>query len=204
MYVSNKQVTQCQQYDSNIKTKAGQIQFYLKMWVSKIPQRKKGISAVKRQLGLCVAYFKSRNIQPLLYQNQKHLLEPFPDHPCSLTVFLYLMSFLVFHSHFWWFLTVSQHRSGGLFKNKPRIRINVLLRPSPGPFAICHTGTASSQAVPAAHTTCFSIQLHYSVCIPVRVHSKRKNDFYLNLTSSEAPNVSFIISFPYLAYTNLL
>lgn len=49
-----------------------------------------------------------------------------------------------------------------------------------------------------------STSLHYSVCILVNVQLKRNNDFHLNLTSSEVPDVSFTISFLYLVNSNLL
>lgn len=105
---------------------------------------------MKRQLGLCMAYFKSSKIQPLLHQKPWTFSKPslFSD-------FFFLPDvFSSFSLHFWWFFTVSQHHPGGLFKNKARIWINILLSPCPAPFAIFCISAAFSQAVPAADATC--------------------------------------------------
>lgn len=134
-HASNKQITQYQQYKET--TKASQTQFYLKMWLSKIPQKekkkKKHFCNKNKRKKMSFA-FRTRKIQPITPKSRSILFDPLPDHRCSRKVSLYLLSFAVFRSHSWWFFIVSQHYPGKLFKNKLQIWFNKLPKSTSGPL----------------------------------------------------------------------
>lgn len=155
---------------------------------------------MKRQLGLCMAYFKSSNIQPLLHQKPWTFSKP----SLFSVFFFHLMSFLVFH-----YISDGSSQFHNIIledflKIKPEFESTYSLAHVQPPLLFFVSVLPFLKQFLQQMQPALSTQLHYSVYIPVNIQLKRNNDFHLNLTSSAVPDMSFTIRFLYLANSNRL